>query len=99
AQLDRAALGRALSAVVARHEILRTRYDQVDDVPRQVIDPARPVPITEHPPIPADATADFLATRGERPFDLAGEGPIRADLAPVDGGGYVLLLTVHHIAF
>ena len=34
--LDPAALGRALSAVVARHEILRTRYVQVDDEPRRL---------------------------------------------------------------
>jgi len=44
-ELDAAALGAALDAVVARHEVLRTRLVADDaGVPHQVIDPPSPVP-------------------------------------------------------
>src|SRR4051812_38716391 len=37
--LDEGALRRALDEVVARHEVLRTRYARADQGPVQVIDP------------------------------------------------------------
>lgn len=45
--LDVEALGRALSTVVARHEVLRTRLVvDTDGVPHQVIDQSEPFPLT-----------------------------------------------------
>src|SRR5438045_3684719 len=37
--LDVRALERAMGTLVARHEVLRTRFAEVDGAPRQVIDP------------------------------------------------------------
>ncbi|NED71703.1 hypothetical protein G3I51_04940, partial [Streptomyces sp. SID9944] len=44
--LDPAALRRALDALVARHEVLRTRYPAVDDEPVLVIDEPGPIALT-----------------------------------------------------
>ncbi|MFI6708294.1 amino acid adenylation domain-containing protein [Nonomuraea sp. NPDC050478] len=85
--LDRAALARALSGVVARHEILRTRYVETDGRPRQVIDPPAPVEL-------GDGLDDAL----ERPFDLEHGPVLRARLHREPDGAHVLLLVFHHIA-
>src|SRR5262245_34459381 len=45
--LDVPALRRALDEIVARHEVLRTRYATVDGEPVQVIDPRGRVPYQE----------------------------------------------------
>jgi len=44
--LDIKALRAALNAVVARHEVLRTRIETENGVPRQLIDPPTPIPYT-----------------------------------------------------
>ncbi|WP_327674822.1 condensation domain-containing protein [Kitasatospora sp. NBC_00458] len=40
--LDTEALRRAWERLVTRHEILRTRYQQIDDEPHQIVDPPGP---------------------------------------------------------
>src|ERR1700680_2389173 len=45
--LDRAALGSAVDAVVARHEALRTRFGAAAGAPFQVIDPPAPVALPQ----------------------------------------------------
>src|SRR5690606_30773300 len=85
--LDRAALSRALDGVVARHEILRTRYVETDGRPRQVIDPPGPVEL-------ADGFGDAL----EQPFDLERGPVLRAGLHRESADSHVLLLVFHHIA-
>jgi hypothetical protein len=41
--LDLAALSRAISHIVARHEVLRTTFTTVDSEPLQLINPAAPL--------------------------------------------------------
>ncbi|MCP4657722.1 MAG: amino acid adenylation domain-containing protein, partial [bacterium] len=104
-RLDRGALGRAVDEIVRRHEVLRTHFDTVDEVPVQVIEPAAGVPL---PGIDLRAlaeperraAADQLASQeAQRPFDL-GHGPVlRAVLLQLENEAHVLCLTVHHIAF
>src|SRR5882724_4041488 len=57
--LDEPALRRALDAVVARHEALRTRLIAgADGRPAQVIDPPAPVPLEEAEYVAADSETD-----------------------------------------
>ncbi|WP_260636943.1 non-ribosomal peptide synthase/polyketide synthase [Streptomyces angustmyceticus] len=110
--LDRAALSRALDAVVARHESLRTTFDDIDGRPVQTVHPAAPVPLpvrdlaAEHAPAPgaaAPAAPDPEALDGallaeySRPFDLRTGPLLRALLLRLADDAHVLLLTAHHI--
>ncbi|GAA4975796.1 non-ribosomal peptide synthetase [Actinoplanes utahensis] len=96
--LDENALATALSALVARHEVLRTRYVLQDREPRQVVDPAAPVRIGR-----ATATGDdlqrVLAGLSRASTDLRHEHPIRFHLVELGPQRRVLLICVHHIAF
>ncbi|NIY63844.1 non-ribosomal peptide synthetase [Streptomyces malaysiensis] len=101
--LDPEALSRALDALVARHEVLRTLITAPEGTPRLEIRPPEPVPfplvdLTALPPIAREAELDRLV-RAEyhRPFDLA-EGPVlRAHLVRLAPEDHALLLSLHHI--
>jgi amino acid adenylation domain-containing protein len=92
--LDVEALAGALSAVVARHEVLRSRFVEMDGEPTQVVDPVRPVslPVTEVTDVEV-----FVRAQVEVPLDLE-HGPVfRAALARVSERDHVLVLLLHHI--
>ncbi|WP_330347951.1 non-ribosomal peptide synthase/polyketide synthase [Streptomyces sp. NBC_00582] len=98
--LDRTALAGALADVVARHEVLRTLCPQAaDGVPYQLVldaDEARPeLPLTETDESGLPALLDRAV---RRPFDLAAEPPLRAELFATAADRHVLVLVVHHIA-
>lgn len=99
-RLDLAALGMALSALVARHEILRTRYHTFDDgLPYQLIDPAAPLTMTQRDLRGQPTHAAALAEADlRRPFDLVEEWPIRAALFREGDAVHRLMLVIHHIA-
>ncbi|WP_375803610.1 amino acid adenylation domain-containing protein, partial [Streptomyces sp. A012304] len=97
--LDRAALGAALTDVVARHETLRTVFPQTDGVPRQRILPAD----AAHLPLTVTGTDEsglprLLTAAARHDIDLAGELPLRAELFVLGEHEHVLLLALHHIA-
>ncbi|MEU0149801.1 amino acid adenylation domain-containing protein [Streptomyces sp. NPDC006288] len=101
--LDVRALRGALDAVVARHEVLRTRYPVVDGKPSQVIDPPAPVELTETDLTGLDAAARArrlaaLGTSERQPVDLAAGPVLRAVLARCAPEEHMLFTTVHHIA-
>ncbi|TDV49743.1 non-ribosomal peptide synthetase [Actinophytocola oryzae] len=103
--LDPAALGGALDKVVARHEVLRTRFRQVDGEPTQLVDPPGPVPV-EHvdltglePPAREASVHTVVAADLATPFDLERQWPVRATVIRLADTEHVLLLTVHHSAF
>ncbi|WP_239166995.1 non-ribosomal peptide synthetase [Actinoplanes italicus] len=91
--LDVEALTAALTGLVARHEVLRTRLvPGPDGRPVQVIDPPRPFPL-----VTMDMTEAFAGAR--TPFDLA-EGPlVRATLLRAGEDRHVLALVLHHAVF
>ena len=95
--LDVAALRAALGDVVARHEVLRTAYPEVDGEPCQDIRPAAPVDLPVAV-VQADGLAPALADAARHVFDLTAAPPVLARLFRVDGDDAVLLVLLHHIA-
>ncbi|MFE7111620.1 amino acid adenylation domain-containing protein [Streptomyces sp. NPDC057575] len=105
--LDTDALNAAFTAVVARHEVLRTRFGtDAAGSPAQLIDPPRPVRMLVRDlrlmgdtAAREEALAEVLREDGLRPVDL-GTGPmLRALLVRLADEEHVLAVTVHHIAF
>src|SRR6266704_6647626 len=99
--VDAAALGAALDAVTARHEVLRTRLAAgADGVPFQLIDPPSrfrlPVADVSGAADPV-AAGVLVAADAAAPFDLAAGPVIRACLARITGDEHVLVLSVHHV--
>jgi amino acid adenylation domain-containing protein len=104
ADVDTAALGAALNAVVARHEVLRTRLvPGPDGAAYQVIDPPGPVPLpvadVSDVPDPTAAARALMAVDASTPFDLAAEPLVRACLIRLGTTGHLLALTMHHVVF
>jgi amino acid adenylation domain-containing protein len=95
--LDVEALRRAFEALVARHEVLRTRYPEVDGQPVQdVLPPTRFVlPVDD---VAEDEARARIAADAAAPFDLRQAPPFRARLLRIAPERHVLLLNVHHIA-
>ncbi|MGW0811446.1 amino acid adenylation domain-containing protein, partial [Nonomuraea sp. NPDC002799] len=94
--LDVPALRQALTQVVTRHEVLRTRYVERDGKPVQLIDPPAPVDL---PVVPIDEgeLATVLHEHWAGPFDLT-RPPLRATLFTLSPTEHVLCLVLHHIA-
>jgi amino acid adenylation domain-containing protein len=103
--LDVGALGSAMDALLARHEILRTRLVDLQGRPCQVIDaPCEPelstVDLTGVPAAEREAAWRRLASEeAARPFVLD-QGPLlRTLLLRLADDCHVLVLTVHHAVF
>ncbi|MFE2289625.1 amino acid adenylation domain-containing protein [Streptomyces sp. NPDC059452] len=101
--LDVRALSAALTALVARHESLRTTFDAVDGVGVQRIGEPFTVllPVAE---VPRASEADrehitrsLLRAEVARPFDLRTGPLLRALLIRLDARDHILTLTIHHI--
>ncbi|MFC3891215.1 amino acid adenylation domain-containing protein [Lentzea rhizosphaerae] len=97
--LDAWSLERAWSDLVARHEILRTRYVLDGTEPVQVIDPPVPLglPVVEVSGV--DAADAVVAGEATTPFDLEHDWPVRARLLRLADDDHVLTLVFHHVAF
>ncbi|MEU1707404.1 non-ribosomal peptide synthase/polyketide synthase [Streptomyces sp. NPDC005706] len=91
---DHEALRAALSTVVARHEALRTTFEETDGRPVQRVHPAAPVPLPVRDCADLDAE---LPAEYSRPFDLRHGPLLRALLLRESATSHVLMLTAHHI--
>jgi amino acid adenylation domain-containing protein len=102
--LQTGALAAALREIVRGHEVLRTRFDEVESLPVQVVlpPPAAALPLADLSALPLARRlleADRLTLEeARRPFDLAAPPMLRMLLLHLGGGEHRLLLTVHHIA-
>jgi amino acid adenylation domain-containing protein len=95
--LDIAALERAMHALAARHEALRTRFTEDDGRPRQVVGPPPPATALPVTALTEDGLEDWVTAQASRPFNLA-TGPVfRTALARLAPADHALILVVHHI--
>ncbi|OMC55586.1 non-ribosomal peptide synthetase [Mycobacterium sp. IS-836] len=94
---DTEALAAAITDVVARHEILRTTYREIDGVPHQIIHPPADVPVRRAAGPDQDWLQAELDDERRHVFDLENELPIRAALLRLPDRN-VLSLVAHHIA-
>jgi amino acid adenylation domain-containing protein len=98
-----AALERAFAEIVRRHEVLRTRFDEVGGVAVQVVAPFSGFTLSLDDVSGLDPASRELAVRrhaadeAERPFDLRAGGLFRARLLRLAGDEHVLLICMHHI--
>jgi amino acid adenylation domain-containing protein len=83
------AFRRAISAVMERHEVLRT---VIDGQCQRILPSADPVIEV------ADFTDDLVARAIARPFDLTTEVPLRVTIGRVADDDHVVALVLHHIA-
>ncbi|RFU83698.1 amino acid adenylation domain-containing protein [Streptomyces triticagri] len=93
--LDPGAVEHALTAVVARHEALRSRLTEVAGVPSQVVAPAGPVRVDKRTVLPGELdTAVRAAVARTVPLD---EPPLlRATLLEAGPQDHVLAVVAHH---
>ncbi|HEU4733659.1 MAG TPA: amino acid adenylation domain-containing protein, partial [Kofleriaceae bacterium] len=101
---DAAAFATALTALAARHEVLRTHFALDGDAPIQIVDPPSPIAV------PVIALGDVAAAEREgralalareeaaRPFALDRGPLIRARAFQLEPDDHVLVLTMHHVA-
>ncbi|CAM5605436.1 MULTISPECIES: non-ribosomal peptide synthetase [Streptomyces] len=101
--LDTAALHRAVNAVVARHESLRTTFDSIDGAPVQIphalvaID-LPVVDLTCADPLEREQELRTAVEReNARPFDLRTGPLLRTLLVRTGERDHVLVLSLHHI--
>jgi amino acid adenylation domain-containing protein len=98
------ALEKALDAIVARHEILRTNIVAVDGHPVQVVTAKRSIKLvaidlSEQPDSDRAAKMHRLINaEARRPFDLSSDLMLRATLIGLGEKDHALVLVLHHIA-
>ena len=96
-------LAQSLEHLVARHEILRTTFEQIDNELCQVVHPAIacPMSVSDLSAIEPDQRAAeceaLLRAEAAAPFDLAAGPLIRARLIKLAADDARLALTLHHI--
>jgi hypothetical protein len=101
--LDTTALGRALTTLVARHEILRSRYLESEGTLTMSVDDPAPVQIEMHdlcelPVAERETAARALATTlSQRLFESLAVNLLRTHLIRLSSDDHVFVLVVHHI--
>lgn len=101
--LEVEALTQALNDVIARHEILRTTFQNVEGRALPRVAPALTlsvpvVDLTDLPNSEGEAEALRLAeVEARRPFDLSRGPLVRATLLKLRADDHLALLTLHHI--
>jgi amino acid adenylation domain-containing protein len=101
AALDAAVLQRALDALAARHEVLRTTFPAVGGRPVQRVAAALRVPLEVHDlrelPEREERAQRLAAAQAQLPFELAAGPLVRAALIRLGAADELLVLALHHI--
>ena len=88
--------------MVGRQESLRTLFVAVEGIPQQVVVPVERADfgwrVVDAIGWPGDRLAEAVGVAARRPFDLAAEIPLRAQLFRLAEDEHVLVAVVHHIA-
>ncbi len=98
-ELNVAALQHAYKALLARHEVLRTRFVEIDGEPMQTTHPieAFELALVDFAQASDAQLAEHLRRDGQYLFDLSADQLIRASLIQTGEQQYVLAITQHHI--
>ncbi len=102
--LDIPALERALTEVVARHEVLRSTFDSIDGELQQVVAPPGLVALqvfdlrTKPEETREEKAVALVRELSRRPFDLTRDSQLRCTLIRLADDDSVLLLESHHVA-
>ncbi|MBZ5494659.1 MAG: amino acid adenylation domain-containing protein, partial [Acidobacteriia bacterium] len=101
--LDRVSLERAINTIVERHESLRTRFEEIDGEPVQVIEPGLRIsmPVEDLSWLDEQTQAarvlQALKDEGAEPFDLSRGPLLRVRLLKLNETEHVFVETMHHI--
>ncbi|MEH2239777.1 amino acid adenylation domain-containing protein [Nostoc sp.] len=101
--LNRSALEQAITAIVQRHEVLRTTFSFVDESPIQIIHahPQLTMQVVDWRQLTEEnqlSKAQQLATEElQQPFDLSNPPLLRVKLLQLTDQSHLLLLVIHHI--
>ena len=95
--LQAPALASALSAIMSRHEVLRTRLVAGEGEPWGEVTPASALALTPEPVSSDEEVMAVVQAESQRPFDLAHDPLLRVRLLRSGPEEHVLLLTLHHI--
>jgi amino acid adenylation domain-containing protein len=96
-------LEQALTAIVQRHEVLRTSFCVIDGQPIQVINPTLTIKL---PVVDLRSSSQLeqetqvlqlVCEQAKQPFDLTQNPLLRGQLLRLGDTEYVLVLTMHHI--
>ncbi|NBD17980.1 MAG: amino acid adenylation domain-containing protein [Cyanobacteria bacterium] len=103
-KLDVAALNNSFNAIIKRHEILRTSFQETEDgTPIQVVLPNRylTIPIIDLTHIDAKKQEkeiqDLVTKESLRPFDLTKDNLLRLTLIQLTETEHILFVAMHHI--
>lgn len=102
-RLDELALEKAFQALIARHAVLRTRFEDVQGEPQQIVLAEVPFNLVceQHTGMPEEAQLAILSRRlqheAAQSFDLSQAPLVRVTLLHFDEQNHGLLLAMHHI--
>ncbi|CAH9063369.1 D-alanine--D-alanyl carrier protein ligase [Pseudoalteromonas holothuriae] len=101
--LDREALQQSINALVVRHEVLRTNFEEVDGEAFLKVNPVCDIPIDFKDLSHLDKQQQALSVReiadsdAIKPFDLAQDPMIRLSVLRLKADSHMLAFNVHHI--
>jgi amino acid adenylation domain-containing protein len=102
--LDLKALQQSLNYIIARHRVLRTRFERTQDgEPRQVVVPHLQLELPvgdvhgEREEEKWEEVRALAAEESQRGFDLSAGPPIRAQVLRISERDHVIFITLHHI--